>query len=190
MRRESRYCVLIVSIDGWVSVGQPFGVGYGQGISRPQSLLGLLYGAGPNHRWMLGSRRDARRARMHNGRILPQEIAVVWLMPIDAMDYVRQSPTYGLTRQGPPTWYWLPDSGYHLIGYTNLRPDADWSSFDEENGEPYFRRRVFWLKDADRFFSPDGPYRDKRTAPSDSVDPRLVKPGLWTPDWHRTSRPV
>lgn len=39
---------------------------------------------------------------MHNGRILPQEIAVVWLMPIDAMDYVRQSPTYGLTRQGPP----------------------------------------------------------------------------------------
>lgn len=78
---------------------------------------------------------------------------IVWLEPIDHLDYVRVSTRrkYGFQEQS---------QGERLVGY------------DPTPGE---FRTVFLLRPSDRDSSPDGIYAN--ICPPEAVDPRTLSPG-------------
>ena len=95
---------------------------------------------------------------------LSQEVAIVWDIDVNELDYVRETWTLAWTRAGPIRW-----GG--RVGYSILRPDASNAGYPR-----MFHRRVFWLKPHDRPTDTDGPY--KGSLPVEAVDPRTVAPGI------------
>ncbi|MFJ9742851.1 DUF6009 family protein [Streptomyces sp. NPDC101166] len=94
---------------------------------------------------------------------LTHESEIVWLEPIDTLDYVRQSLDRLPTRRGKPAYH----RDGRMVGYAMLGPQAKAS-----RASGTFLRRVFWLKCNDRNFVPDGLYA--KGAPAEAVDPRTV----------------
>ncbi|MEU1569089.1 DUF6009 family protein [Streptomyces mirabilis] len=97
---------------------------------------------------------------------LTDEIDIVWLIPVDELDYVREGFDITKRRTGRPAYH-----GHgRLVGYANLRPDAVPT---RDSGR--YNRRTFWLLSHDRGEAPDTEYRTH--APLEAVDPRTVGPG-------------
>jgi len=99
---------------------------------------------------------------------LQYEMDIVWVKEIN-VDYVIQKIVKAGTRQRS-----VPvkknDSNFTRFGYAKLCADAP------NAGKPYtFYRRVFYLRDWDRWKTPDGLYGS--SAPSEAVDPRTVSAG-------------
>jgi hypothetical protein len=100
---------------------------------------------------------------MIGDRINPAEVDVVWVRPLDGVQYVRESNTYSDSGTAQP-----PGRGDQIVwGYTTV-PSND-----------YAMRRVFYLRRHDRFLQPDGIYAEDH--PAEAVDPRQVVAGKPTP---------
>jgi hypothetical protein len=97
---------------------------------------------------------------------IADEAEIIWLEPVDDLDYIRQSLEALPDRRRKPHYY--PG---RMVGYATLHPGTRSSMASGR-----FRRRVFWLKDNDRALVPDGLYA--YGAPSEAVDPRTVAPGV------------
>ncbi|GLF98223.1 DUF6009 family protein [Streptomyces yaizuensis] len=98
---------------------------------------------------------------------LTDELGIVWLTPLDGLDYVREGLDITKRRAGRPAYH-----GHgRLVGYADLRPDA---LATRDSGR--YDRRTFWLLPHDRGESPDTEYRTH--APLEAVDPRTVLPRL------------
>lgn len=98
---------------------------------------------------------------------LTDELDIVWLLPLDDLDYVREGLDITKRRAGRPAYH----GRGRLVGYANLRPGA---LATRDSGR--FDRRTFWLLPHDRAESPDTEYRTH--APLEAVDPRTVLPRL------------
>ncbi|WP_318212283.1 MULTISPECIES: DUF6009 family protein [unclassified Streptomyces] len=94
---------------------------------------------------------------------LTHEHDIVWLEPVDTLDYVRQSLDRLPTRRGRPPYH----RDGRMIGYATLTPQAKPS-----RASGTFLRRVFWLTPNDRDTTPDGLYT--KCTPAEAVDPRTV----------------
>ncbi|MEU0949417.1 DUF6009 family protein [Streptomyces canus] len=97
---------------------------------------------------------------------LTHEVDVVWLEPLDAIDYVRQALDKTKRRNNRPPY--ARDG--RMVGYASLDHTAE---PDPDSG--LYRRRVFYLLPHDRDSMPDGVYREG--APGEAVDPRTISPG-------------
>jgi hypothetical protein len=101
---------------------------------------------------------------------LAEEDRIVWLEPIDRLDYVRETlARYCARRQAKPPWT-RKDS--RLVGYSTVR--------ERPRGQRThwgFARRLFWLEAHDRDSQPQGVYA-RALAPSEAVDPRTVAVGV------------
>jgi hypothetical protein len=88
---------------------------------------------------------------------------IVWLLDPARFAYVRQAAIVTRTPSGPPS----DDLGGSrlLVGYSEVR----------ESGRGLYRRRIFYLRDTDRYFDPLGAYR--YGAPVEAVDPMTVSAG-------------
>ena len=102
-----------------------------------------------------------------NPRVNPREEEVVWLIPIDDVDYVREGSWRAPSRARPPAKDTLRSS--HVVGYTTLSPDA--SSITPG----CFQRRTFRLREYDRHYDPDGVYASN--FPCEAVSPMDVRTG-------------
>ncbi|MFD7616062.1 DUF6009 family protein [Streptomyces sp. NPDC059802] len=97
---------------------------------------------------------------------LTAETDIVWLLPIDTLDYVRESLDITKRRSGKPPYH-----GHgRLVGYANLHPST---RATRDSGR--YDRRIFWLLPTDRSEDQDSPYTVG--APLEAVDPRTVRPG-------------
>ncbi|MFC7992022.1 DUF6009 family protein [Streptomyces pilosus] len=103
-------------------------------------------------------------------RLNPEQLAaeteIVWTVPIDDLDYVRESLDITKRRSGKPPYH----QPGRLVGYANLAPDT---TATRDSGR--YDRRTFWLLPRDRSESDDSPYTSY--APLEAVDPRTVGPG-------------
>lgn len=103
-------------------------------------------------------------------RLRPEQLAaeteIVWIVPIDDLDYVRESLDITKRRSGKPPYH----QPGRLVGYANLAPDT---TATRDSGR--YDRRTFWLLPRDRNESEDSPYTTY--APLEAVDPRTVSPG-------------
>lgn len=103
-------------------------------------------------------------------RLRPEQLAaeteIVWTVPIDDLDYVRESLDITKRRSGKPPYH----QPGRLVGYANLAPDT---TATRDSGR--YDRRTFWLLPRDRSESDDSPYTTY--APLEAVDPRTVAPG-------------
>ena len=99
----------------------------------------------------------------------PRETEVIWLMPIENMEYVRESSWLAPTKTKPPRSR-LPGV---TVGYTAL------SHREAGGASRSFNRRRFYLKDYDRHFQPEGEYETDQ--PCEAVSPMDVRPGEITP---------
>lgn len=110
--------------------------------------------------------------------IEPQQIAheseIVWLEPIDELDYVRQSLDRLQSRRGRPPYH----RDGRMVGYATLSGTAKASRVSGT-----FLRRVFWLLPHDRDQQPHGSYAS--SSPSEAIDPRTLAPGV---TGHKTQR--
>ena len=103
---------------------------------------------------------------MIGDRINPAEIDVVWVRPLDGVQYVRESNTCSNSGTAQPTM-----SGDRIVwGYATIPPHS--KSITST-------RRVFYLRKHDRFLQPDGIYAEGH--PVEAVDPRQVVAGKPTP---------
>ncbi|MFI2380219.1 DUF6009 family protein [Streptomyces sp. NPDC018964] len=96
---------------------------------------------------------------------LIHEADVVWLEPLDALDYVRQALDKTKRRNNKPPY--ARDG--RMVGYARLDDHAE---PDPDSG--LYKRRVFYLLPHDRDSLPDGVYREG--APGEAVDPRTIAP--------------
>ena len=90
------------------------------------------------------------------------EDRIIWLRDRDAlasMGYVRERWRLSSIRTGPVK----APPGEMLIGYAVLKKTA------EKSGEKGFFRRIFTLRPEDRFYDPEGIFRD--CMPPGAVDP-------------------
>ncbi|GKQ33535.1 DUF6009 family protein [Streptomyces sp. A012304] len=103
-------------------------------------------------------------------RLTPEQLAaeteIVWTVPIDDLDYVRESLDITKRRSGKPPYH----QPGRLVGYANLAPNT---TATRDSGR--YDRRTFWLLPRDRSESDDSPYTTY--APLEAVDPRTVAPG-------------
>ncbi|MFK0047941.1 DUF6009 family protein [Streptomyces sp. NPDC090741] len=97
---------------------------------------------------------------------LTAETEIVWLVPTDGLDYVRESLDITKRRSGQPPYH----SRGRLVGYADLGPRT---TATRDSGR--YDRRTFWLLPTDRSESNDSPYT--AYAPLEAVDPRTVAPG-------------
>jgi hypothetical protein len=95
---------------------------------------------------------------------LTNEDGIVWLEDIAHLDYAREDISLQPFRRRKP------GRGYpgRLVGYATLSAQA-------EAEDHRFFRRVFWLAPHDR---DAGHLCYRRTAPTEAVDPRTVRPGV------------
>lgn len=96
---------------------------------------------------------------------IEDELEIKWLMDISKMDYVRQSMDMYCSRKNTKL---KPPVGT-LVGYAILKPET---KTDEHH---HYHRRIFWLKEHDRYYRPEGVY--KTGGPLEAVDPMTVAPG-------------
>ena len=98
---------------------------------------------------------------------LATEERIVWLIPTDDIDYVREG-FYGTTcRRGRVRP--LAGRGSIVVGYAELAKSP-------HRGRTFYTRRVFWLAPHDRHLDPEGVYA--KGSPCEAVDPRTVAPGV------------
>jgi Family of unknown function (DUF6009) len=99
-----------------------------------------------------------------NHRSLGNETRIVWLRPIEDLDYVREGIVLTTRRRGR-----IGMRGRRtLIGYAEVVKTG--------RGIVTYSRRIFWLRAHDRHFDPKGCYAVR--APCEAVDPRTVAPGI------------
>jgi uncharacterized protein DUF6009 len=96
---------------------------------------------------------------------LAHERDVVWLEPLDDLDYVRQALDKTRRRGNQPPY--ARDG--RMVGYACLDEGAE---PDPDSG--LYKRRVFYLLPHDRDSIPDGLYSEG--APGEAVDPRTITP--------------
>ncbi|UXY25059.1 DUF6009 family protein (plasmid) [Streptomyces cynarae] len=96
---------------------------------------------------------------------LIHESDVVWLEPLDGLDYVRQALDKTKRRNNRPPY--ARDG--RMVGYARLDDSAE---PDPDSG--LYKRRVFYLLPHDRDSIPDGLYHEG--APGEAVDPRTIAP--------------
>jgi hypothetical protein len=123
------------------------------------------------------STRNVRRAdgaleiqRILNGRSLGSwteqdplafEKSVVWLQPLDSLDFVRVAVIdHAHSRRGP-----LSCPNMIVLGYTKLTSDAPRNS-----ATGAYRRRLFYLRPADSRLN-------LNETPEGAIDPRTILPG-------------
>lgn len=70
---------------------------------------------------------------------------IVWLEDVSSLEYVRENEYLVRRRRGRPAFN--PGRGGRLLGWANLRPDAQ--GFNQ-----HFERRVFWVKASDPYHWP------------------------------------
>jgi hypothetical protein len=108
---------------------------------------------------------------------MKREEEVIWLMPIDDIDYVREKLWMAQSAESGPTHSDKEDSGVELlglgrgsviVGYTTLPTDTAHDDFG------LFTRRIFTLQPHDRHLDPNGIYATGY--PTEAVDPKLVSP--------------
>ncbi len=92
---------------------------------------------------------------------LRREKEVVWLEPLESLDYVRQRNIPRRSPHKPPVW----SREGRMVGYT------------EAEGSRTGMCRVFVLLEYDRDLEPEGVYR-AGLVPPEGVDPRTVLPGV------------
>ncbi|WP_199546302.1 DUF6009 family protein [Streptomyces sp. N35] len=97
---------------------------------------------------------------------LVDEEAVVWLEPIENLDYVRQTLDKTKNGRGRPAYF----GEGRLVGYVDLIKNSE-----SKTQSGLFRRRKFYLLPHDRPNRPGGRYA--KGAPGEAVDPRTVEPG-------------
>jgi len=96
-------------------------------------------------------------------RPLAFEKSVVWLRPIENLDFVRVALLRGaLSRRGPL----VAEGAGVVVGYTKLTTDAP---RDPSTGA--FTRRLFYLKDEDSLLN-------MNQFPPNAIDPRTILPGV------------
>ncbi|MCA9224837.1 MAG: hypothetical protein KDA47_04465 [Planctomycetales bacterium] len=89
------------------------------------------------------------------------EKSIVWLEPLDSLDFVREAVVDNArSRRGP-----LGSPNMIVLGYSKLTPDAP---RDPVTGA-YTRRLFYW--------KPSDAQRNMNDFPADAVDPRSVLPG-------------
>ncbi|MFI6688041.1 DUF6009 family protein [Streptomyces sp. NPDC050485] len=98
---------------------------------------------------------------------LTDETEIVWLVPTEDLDYVRESLEITKRATGRPAY----TRAGRLIGYANLRPGT---TSTRSSGR--FDRRIFWLLPHDRSESPSALYQS--ATPLEAVDPRTVRAGV------------
>lgn len=96
---------------------------------------------------------------------LDYEVRIEWEKDPEQYDYVRVSTkTVGTRKQGVPTPVGV------RVGYSVLSDNAP------NIGRPgTFQRRVYWLKEHDRAFEPEGVY--ETGTPAEAIDPTTIEPG-------------
>ncbi|MBD2533457.1 transcription factor [Nostoc flagelliforme FACHB-838] len=93
------------------------------------------------------------------------ESKIVWLSNIDAIPYVREYFNTCCSRRKGKVKY----QTYQIIGYAELEDKAP-----NTGRSGCFARRIFWLAKHDRFYQPDGVY--KQGCPIEAIDPLTVFP--------------
>ena len=101
---------------------------------------------------------------------LKNEIEIVWLKPLDDLDYVRTWDTWESRPAARPRLYGMRVVGYSVAGCSEKVPSRSIGA------KRKYRRRIFWLKESDRDLEPHGVY--KLGCPFDAVDPRTLAPGI------------
>ncbi|MCS3937318.1 hypothetical protein GGP80_003328 [Salinibacter ruber] len=101
---------------------------------------------------------------MISDKRLQKEAEIVWEVPIEDLDYVRETITLAGTRTRGVPW----NGEGKRVGYAVLEEDAS------SRSPGRFNRRVFFLKSYDR---PDGDGTYATGCPSEAVDPRTVEAG-------------
>jgi hypothetical protein len=95
-----------------------------------------------------------------------QEDRIIWLANRESlakMGYVRERIQIAPIRTGPVR----PPKGEELIGYAVLKQTAA-----AEHGKG-FKRRIFTLKPVDRYYDPQGIFKD--CVPPEAIDPLKVQ---------------
>ncbi|WP_411093561.1 DUF6009 family protein [Streptomyces sp. 049-1] len=113
---------------------------------------------------------------------LIHEAHLVWLEPLEHLDYVRQALDKTKRRHSRPRY----DRDGRMIGYAVL---DDMAEPDPDSG--LYRRRIFFLLPHDRDTLPQGLYQEG--APGEAVDPQTIHPkklGAKTDRSQRGSAPV
>jgi len=100
--------------------------------------------------------------------MLENENKIVWLEPVENLDYVREKSIMTSFRHGMISKHDRPNG--RVVGYSELLPGTPGIS------KGTFRRRVFWLAPHDRDSAGGGPYQ--HSAPGEAVDPRTVAPNV------------
>jgi len=99
---------------------------------------------------------------------LKYESEIIWLMDISEIPYVRELHNSNFSRRKGKIKY----LHYTVVGYSELQSNAP------NTGLPgFFARRIFWLKEYDRYYQPNGTY--SAGCPVEGVDPLTVKPGVF-----------
>ncbi|AFZ27234.1 hypothetical protein Cylst_5198 [Cylindrospermum stagnale PCC 7417] len=96
---------------------------------------------------------------------IQSESKIVWLKNIDAIPYVREHFDTCCTRRKGKVKY----QDHEIIGYAELEDNAP-----NTGRSGCFARRIFWLAKHDRFYEPDGTYREG--CPMEAIDPLTVFP--------------
>jgi hypothetical protein len=107
----------------------------------------------------------------HGDLRLRDEADIIWLEPIDRLDYVRE-----VIYDGYPSRWRKPRWSCHdgrLVGFATLVKHPQYSGGPRCH-RAHYSRRVFWVASHDRDSQPDGVY--SRTTPCEAVDPRTVAP--------------
>ncbi len=97
----------------------------------------------------------------------PNEAKIVWIVPLDSIDYVRSVIFTAPHRVGPPRG-WRKKRHGRLIGYSELLPNAPGIV------PACFKRRLFWLADSDRCGRDSTAY--VTGCPWEARDPRTIEP--------------
>lgn len=104
---------------------------------------------------------------------LKYESNIIWLKDISKIDYVR--PGFGIfsNRKGEikSSKYFDMGQYFEIVGYGELEDDTPPSYW--RTPKKWFSRRIFFLKEDDRFFKPEGVYKFGNH-PSEAIDPLSV----------------
>ena len=115
-----------------------------------------------------------------SNEILKYETEIVWLEDPNKLNWVREAQVDFCTREGisdtdkPRFKYHTIDPNEDtIVGYANLHENTP-PSFCDDDGTPYFDRRIFTLRAYDRPSNPE--YTWGTDCPIEAVDPLTVEP--------------